>query len=165
MLPRPPPVAMSNSTEAVAAAAEQHPGHNTIVAQHATSTALLSPLSEGDGHTLQPPEDGYNTFRPQNGDDTVTGTHVTGGSPYAMGMAGALAVEAVGDVNAALGPDSDLSFVFDGELGDGSMDIHDNVENTFVENNLDEEDLVDRPAIESGEGACRCVPPVSSSSL
>lgn len=154
---------MDINTEAVAATAEQYPSSNTVAAQHARDTLLLSPLSGGDDHALRPPEAGGHTFPPQIRDNLMTGTHEMGGSPSAMGMPGALAVEAAEDVVDALG--LDLPFDFDGDLGDGSIDIHDNVENTFVENNLDEEDVVDRPAIESDEGACRCVRPLGPSSL
>lgn len=153
MLAGPPPVTMV-STEAVVPAAEHDAGSNTVAAHHARNQPLLSPLSAEDGHTFQPPESGGHTFPPQIGDSLITGTHVMGGSPSDMGMPDALAVEVAGDVNAALGPD--LAFVFDGELGDGSIDIHDNVENTFVDINIAEE-VLERPPIEMEEGACRCV--------
>lgn len=154
MLARPPSV-VTGSTEAVsvAVAAEQYPGGNAVAAQNARDTLLLSPLSEGDGDTFQPPEAGSRAFPPQVGDSLVAGTHVVGGTPSAMDMLpGVSAVEAAGDVNAALGPD--LAFVFDGELCDASIGINDNVENTFVDNNIAAA-VVDRSPIEMGERACR----------
>lgn len=153
MLPRPPPVVMDSSTESVAEETGQDPGSSTVAVQHAGNPLLLGPIPEGDGRTFQPPEAGGHTSPPQMGDDLVAGTHVMGANPSAMDMPGASAIEAAEDVNAALGPD--LAFVFDDELGDGSIGIHDNVENTFVENNIAEE-VVDRHPTEMGEGACRC---------
>lgn len=152
--PRPPATVTDSSTEAVVAAAEQFPGSNTVATQHTSDPLLLlSPVSEGDGHTLMPPEAGDRAFPPHIGDNLVIGTHVMEGSPSAMGMPGASVVEAVEDANAALGPD--LAYVVDGELGDGGIGIHDNVENTFVENTAIAEGVVDRPPIELEEGACR----------
>lgn len=151
VLPR-PPLAMRDSTETVAAASEPYPGSNT---------PLLSSQSAEDGHTFQPPEAGGLAFSPQIGDSLVTGTHVMGGSPSAMGMLGVSAVEAAGDVDAALGPD--LAFGID-ELGDSNIGIHDSFENTFVDNSV-VEDVVGRPPIEPGEGACRCVRASGGSSI
>ena len=93
----------------------------------------------------------------------MNGANVMGGSPSGTDMPGALAVEAAGDVDAALG--RDLVYVCERELGDGSIDIHDNVENTFVENSFAEEDVVGRAAIESEKGGYRCVCSSSFSSV
>lgn len=165
MLSSPPPVMLHSNTEAAAvgAAAEQYPGSNTAAAQPTTSPLLLSPLPGGDGHTFQLPKAGGHTFPPQIGDDLATGAHhmMGGSSPPAMGISGVSAGEADGDVDAALGPD--LAFVFDGELGDGSIGIHDNLENTFGENHT-AQDVVSCPPIEllEEDDACRCVPSVGS---
>lgn len=93
----------------------------------------------------------------------MAGSHVLGDSPSAMGMAGTSSIQGAGDVNDALG--TDLGFVFDGELGDGDIDIHDNVENTFIDSNIGEDDDVQRPPNETGEGNCRCVVALGLSSM
>lgn len=53
---------------------------------------------------------------------------------------------AAGDANDVLG--DDLTPFLDGELGDGTLDIHENIQNAF---DFNAEDINDPPLIDSGE--------------
>lgn len=72
-------------------------------------------------------------YPPQSGGSLAIGTDVIRSNPSLMEiLQGSADVDATGDANDVLG--DDLTPVLDGELGDGNIDIQENIQNTFDTN-------------------------------